>query len=80
MPASTSLPVKPRPPIHKCSVNNERQTRKSMQKPNDIDAPKATRCWKNSLCIAFLLIPALGKSGCTLFLIIFINEVPDHVS
>ncbi len=34
-------------------------------------APNTTRqcvkLWKNSLCIAFLLIPALGKSGWTLF-------------
>ncbi len=28
----------------------------------------SAKLWKNSLCIAFLLIPTLGKSGWTLFL------------
>ncbi len=53
------------------------QTCSSMQKPNDKDALKTTRlcavssCGKNSVCIAFLLIPTLGRSGSTLFLMTF---------
>ncbi len=43
----------------------------TQQKPNNKDESEdKTLCSeKNSLCIAFLLIPTLGKSGWTLFLI-----------
>ncbi len=53
-----------------CSVY-KRQTCKSTQKPNDKDGSEdnKTLCsaewWQNSVCIAFLLIPTLGKSGLT---------------
>ncbi len=63
-------------PAHRfstCSVY-ERRTRRSTPKQNDKDRSEdnKTQCsaklWNNSLCIAFLLIPALGKSGWTVFL------------
>ncbi len=34
----------PRPPIHACSINNEKGKRRSSQKSNDKDALKTTRC------------------------------------
>ncbi len=73
-PASTSLPVKPRPPIHTCSVY-ERGER--AQKPNDKDVSEdnkmrcSAKLWKNSVCIAFLLIPKSEKSELTLFFMKF---------
>ncbi len=63
-------------PAHRLAhvVFYERRTHRSTPKQNDKDRSEdnKTQCsaklWNNSLCIAFLLIPALGKRGWTVFL------------
>ncbi len=68
-PASTALPTDSR-------MQWESQTCSSTQKPNDKDALKTTRrcavpSCGNCLCIVIFLIPTLGKSGWTWFLMKF---------
>ncbi len=72
-PASTSLPVQPRPPIRAHSVNNERGKRRSVQKQNDKDAPKTTGCCAVQVVEKQSLhyIPSDPKSGWTLFVMKF---------